>query len=41
LTIVACAAGAGLLYFGGLSAAIRVGRQRVEEEAERAGGVRV
>jgi NADH-quinone oxidoreductase subunit H len=41
LTIVAAVAGAGLVYFGGLAAAIRVGGQRVEEETERAGGVRV
>jgi len=41
VTIVACAAGAGLVYFGGLSAAVRVGRQRAEEETEHADGVRV
>jgi NADH-quinone oxidoreductase subunit H len=41
LTIVAAVAGAGLVYFGGLAAAIRVGAQRVEEETEQAGGVRV
>jgi NADH-quinone oxidoreductase subunit H len=41
VTIVACAAGAGLVYFGGLGAAVRVGRQRAEEGAAGAGGVRV
>src|SRR5438132_1790901 len=41
LTIVACAAAAGLVYFGGLSAAIRVGQQRVEEEIREGGGIRV
>src|SRR2546428_12637135 len=35
LTIVVAVAGAGIVYFGGLSAAIRVGAQRVEEETER------
>ena len=41
VTIVACVAGAGIVYFGGLGAAIRVGAKRVEEETDRAGGVRV
>ncbi len=41
VTIVACAAGAGIVYFGGLAAAMRVGRLRAEEETDRAGGLRV
>jgi len=39
--IVATVAGAGLVYFGGLAAAIRVGAQRVEEETEQAERLRV
>ena len=41
ITVVAAAAGAGLLAAGGLVAALRVGAQRVEEETRRGGGVRV
>ncbi len=40
ITVVAAAAGAGVVFFGGLGAAIRVGAKRVEEETARAGGVR-
>jgi NADH-quinone oxidoreductase subunit H len=40
-TVVAVAVGAGIVVFGGLGAAIRVGQRRVEEETAEAGGIRV
>ena len=41
VTVVAVAVAAGIVVFGALGAAIRVGARRVEEETTQAGGVRV
>jgi NADH-quinone oxidoreductase subunit H len=41
VTVVATAAAAGAVAFGGLAAALRVGAQRVDEETRAGGGIRV